>query len=90
MIAFNVHAALGKSINGKKSTIPIRKLALPTQIVQFQMMPGKTDTLSMVCDQGWQLSFRIHSAETLVIPSLKFDVNLVGSPSSMYSNHIAY
>ena len=44
----------------------------------------------MVCDKGWQLSFRIHSAESLVIPSLKFDVNMVGNPASMYSNHISY
>lgn len=88
--AFNIHGTLGKSINGTRSLSPVRKLALPTQIVQFKMVPGLAGTLSMICDQGWQISFRIHSAETLVIPSLKFDVNLVGNPATMHTNHLAY
>lgn len=90
IVAFNLHGTLGRSINGVNSATRIPRLALPTQIVQFQMMAGKTDTLSMICDRGWQLSFRIHSAESNVIPSLKFDVNLIGNPNSIYSHHIAY
>ncbi|MDB5122547.1 MAG: restriction endonuclease [Mucilaginibacter sp.] len=90
IIAFNLHGNLGRSINGVRGVTSIPRLNLPTQIVQFQMMAGKTDTLSMICNQGWQLSFRIHSAESLVIPSLKFDINLIGHPNSMYSHHLPY
>lgn len=90
ILAFNLHGSFGRSINGIKGISNIPKLALPTQIIQFQMMPGKTDTLSMVCNHGWQLSFRMHSAETLVVPSLKFDVNLISNPTTMYSHHIPY
>lgn len=86
VLAFNIHGTLGKG----KGIAPVPKLALPTEIIRFQMMTGKTDTLSMICSEGWQLSFRIHNAETLVVPSLKFDVNLVGNPNTMYSNHIPY
>lgn len=90
ILAFNLHGTLGRGIGGVRPMVNIPRLVLPTQIVQFQMMAGKTDTLSMICDWGWQLSFRIHSAETLVIPSLKFDINLVGHPNSIYSHHIPY
>ncbi|MBS1772413.1 MAG: HaeIII family restriction endonuclease [Bacteroidetes bacterium] len=90
IFAFNLHGTLGRSINGLRGISNIPKLMLPTQIVQFQMMQGKTDTLSMICDKGWQLSFRIHNATTKVEASLKFDVNLEGVPNSMYSNHIPY
>lgn len=90
ILAFNLHSTLGKSIGGKRPVTPIPRLILPTQLIQFKMMPGRTDTLSMILDQGWQLSFRIHSAESLVVASLKFDVNLVGNPATMYSHHIPY
>ena len=90
ILAFNIHGTLGRSIGGNRPVTPISRLILPTQLIQFQMMPGKSDTLSMVFDRGWQLSFRLHSAETLVIPSLKFDVNLVGNPATMYSHHVGY
>lgn len=90
IMAFNLHGTLGKNIGSIRSASPIPKLALPTQIIQFQMQEGSKDTLSMISNQGWQLSFRIHNAESLVVASLKFDVNLVGNPNSMYTNHISY
>lgn len=90
VLAFNIHNTLGSPINGIRPVGNVRRLVLPTQIVRMEMMPGKTDTLSMICDQGWQISFRIHSAESLVSPSLKFDINLVGNPATMYSHHIPY
>jgi hypothetical protein len=90
ILAFNQNGTLGKGISGIRPTTPIPRLTLPTQLIQIQMKQGSTNTLEMVLDQGWQLSFRIHSAATLVETSLKFDVNLVGNPASMYSNHIVY
>ena len=90
ILAFNLHGTLSRSINSIRPATHIPRLTLPTRIIQFQMLPGSTDTLSVVLDHGWQLSFRIHSAETKVIASLKFDVNLVGRPNSMYSHHISY
>jgi hypothetical protein len=37
----------------------------------------------MYFDKGWQISFRIHNASTMVEPSLKFDINIVGLPSNL-------
>jgi hypothetical protein len=90
IVAFNIHGTLGSGISGHRPSTPVPKLKLPTMITHFQMAGGKSDTLSMICDKGWQLSFRIHNASTLVEPSLKFDVNLVGNPSAIYSHHIPY
>ncbi|MEG2575602.1 MAG: HaeIII family restriction endonuclease [Christensenella sp.] len=36
-------------------------------------------------DGGWQFSFRIHNAATLVEPSLKFDVQIIGMPVTIIS-----
>lgn len=40
-------------------------------------------TVEMILDNGWQLSFRIHSASTKVEPSLKFDVQFISMPVSV-------
>ena len=48
------------------------------------------DTLVMTFDQGWQISFRIHSASTMIEPSLEFDINLVGLPTAMSRHVIDY
>lgn len=49
----------------------------------LEFKPGSTNTVEMFLDNGWQLSFRIHSASTKVEPSLKFDVQFIGMPTSV-------
>lgn len=86
---FNLHGTLGLKA-GKQQPIPLpAKLPLPTKIHAFDFADTET-TLMMVCDAGWQISFRIHSASTLVESSLKFDVTLVGHPSSLVSQESAW
>jgi len=55
-------------------------LPLPTRIIEISMKPSSSNTLIVTFDQGWQISFRIHNASSRVEPSLKFDINIVGSP----------
>ena len=43
------------------------------------------NTVEVVCDEGWQISMRIHNASSRVEPSLKFDVQLISFPSSVYA-----
>ena len=49
---------------------------LPTRIENIAMVPRSTTKMMLVLDGGWRVTFRIHSAEKYVIPSLKFDVQL--------------
>ena len=51
--------------------------------VALEFKPGSTNTVEMFLDNGWQLSFRIHNASTKVEPSLKFDVQFIGMPTSV-------
>lgn len=66
------------------------RLPLPTRIIEISRKPTSKTTLIMTFDNGWQLSFRIHNASTLVEPSLKFDINIIGLPSSVSRNVIKY
>ncbi len=63
------------------------KLPIPNKLIDISMKENSETTLFMVFDKGWQISFRIHSASTIVEPSLKFDIEPVGFPSGI-SRHI--
>lgn len=84
---FNFNETLNKSIHGIQPDVRLEKLRLPSRIVEIDFRQGELEasstTLDMICDAGWQLSFRLHNASTLVEASLKFDVNLIGRPNNL-------
>ena len=83
--AFNMRGTLNKrGINHKpKKEIPIT--CLPTRIVHMGFVPERKNIVEIYMDEGWQFSFRIHSASTIVESSLKFDVQIVGMPTTIIS-----
>lgn len=82
--AVNLHGTLGQpDSDGNKSDREIPTTNLPTRIVSIDMKPGSDNTVELYLDEGWQFSFRIHSAKTLVEPSLKFDIQLIGMPATL-------
>ena len=66
------------------------RLNLPDRIIEVALKPKSKTTVSMILDQGWQLSFRIHNARSIIEPSLKFDINLVGCPNQLTTHSIPY
>lgn len=88
--AFNLNGTLSKSINKTKSSYPVNKLKLPTRIIEFNFKPNSKNTLILTFDEGWQISFRIHSASSKVESSLKFDINIIGQPQSLYTHHLNF
>ena len=66
------------------------KLPMPTRIVEFRREPSRVATAVLTLDHGWQLSFRLHNANAEIEPSLKFDIQLVGSPEEMGNYTIPY
>ena len=80
---FNMHGALNKPSEMKISAITVPVVELPTRLVALEFKPDSENTVEMYLDNGWQLSFRIHSAKRTVEPSLKFDVQFIGMPVSV-------
>ena len=81
--SYNLHGTLNKNSESKKASIRIPLASLPTRIVSLDFVPGKTNTVDLYMDGGWQFSFRIHNAETYVAPTLKFDIQIVGMPTAI-------
>lgn len=86
--AFNIEGELNRPFDGVKSHYKIPVINLPTRIVEFEMMEGSSNTLNMILNKGWEVSFRIHNASSKVEQSLKFDIQLLGNPPILFSHHI--
>jgi hypothetical protein len=82
---YNLRGTLNKPSreNKPKVIVPIAKL--PTRIISLDFKLQSNNTIELYLDEGWQFSFRIHNASTLVENSLKFDIQIVGMPASIIS-----
>lgn len=86
--AFNIGGKLNQTVNGRKPVIKTDVVKLPTRIIEFEFKDNSDTTLMMILDEGWQISFRIHSASTYIETSLKFDINLIGNPPILFTQHL--
>lgn len=83
--AINIAGTLNQSSGSKKAITKVPILKMPTQFYHIGFKNGSDNTIEVVCDEGWQISMRIHSASSKIEPSLKFDVKLISLPSSVHT-----
>ena len=86
--AYNLHGTLNLPFENIKPKAKIQKLKLPTRLIEVIYQENSKTTLLVTLNEGWQISFRIHNASSRIEPSLKFDINLVSAPHSLFSNQL--
>lgn len=86
--AFNLNGGLNKPYQKQQPKAKIPLITFPHRIIEFAFKQDSDNTLEMILDEGWSISFRIHSASTLLESSLKFDVKLTGNPPILFSQHL--
>lgn len=86
--AYNLHGTLNQSFEKINPKAKIPRLKLPTRLIEVVYENNSKTTLIVSLNEGWQISFRIHNASSRVEPSLKFDINLISAPHTLFSNHI--
>src|SRR5690554_1314909 len=86
--AYNLSGTLNLPFENVKPKARIPKLKLPSRLIEIVYQDNSTTTLLVSLNEGWQISFRIHNASSRVEPSLKFDINLVSAPHTLFTNHI--
>ena len=87
--AYNLHGTLNLSFKDVKPKLKIQKLKLPNRLIEVIYNENYQTTLLVTLTEGWQISFRIHNASSRIEPSLKFDINLVSAPHSLFTNHLS-
>lgn len=78
--SFNMYGTLNLPSKVQEPAIKVPTITLPTQLLCIGIKPKSNTTVYMCFDNGWQFSFRIHNAEKIATPSLKFDIQIVGMP----------
>lgn len=79
----NINGTLNQSNGTKKALVDVPVMKLPSKFYEIGFKDGQKNTIVVVCDQGWNISMRIHNASSKIEPSLKFDVQLMAMPSSV-------
>lgn len=88
--SFNVHGFLNQPSKIKVSAFSVPLVQLPTELVAMRYKTGSKNTVEMYMNNGWELSFRIHSASSKVEPSLKFDIQFMGMPATIFTISCAW
>jgi len=86
--AYNLHGTLNLSSETVKPKLKIQRLKLPNRLIEIVYQDNSQTTLLVSLTEGWQISFRIHNASSRIEPSLKFDINLVSAPHTLFVNHL--
>ena len=85
---YNLHGTLNLPFQNQKPKAKISKLDFPTRLVEIVFLEDSKTTLMAYFNKGWTISFRLHNASSRVEPSLKFDINLVSAPYSLFTTQI--
>ncbi len=86
--AFNLYGSLNQSLGVKKPKAKVTKVKLPDRLIEIVYKNNSKTTLLITLNEGWQFSCRIHSASSTIETSLKFDINLVSTPSSLFTTQL--
>jgi len=80
---FNLHGTLNKPSKNNAPKIVIPRSSLPKRFLYIGFYKNRNNTVEICMDEGWHFTFRIHNASTFVEPSLKFDVQIIGIPTTI-------
>lgn len=84
IVPYNLYGTLNRSSSLSKPNRTILNTEFPSDIVDLSLKKDSQTTVILTMNKGWSISFRIHNASSTVEPSLKFDIQLVGQPSSLF------
>ena len=87
--AYNIHGTLNLPFKNIEPKFKTPKVNLPNKIIDVAFKKNSKTTLIVQLDNDWELSFRIHNASSRIEPSLKFDINLLKAPKSLFKNTLS-
>lgn len=67
---------------------PVPRISFPRRLIAVHFPPGRHGVLHLYFDRGFSFSLRLHNASRRYERSLKFDIQALGLPQSLYSHHL--
>lgn len=87
--AYNLHGSLNLPFENIEPKFKTPRINLPDEIIDISFKNKSKTTLIVTFNNDWKLSFRIHNASSRIEPSLKFDINLLKAPNSLFRNTLS-
>ena len=87
--AYNLHGTLNLPFKNIQPKFNTPKIGLPNKILDISFKENSKNTLIVKFNNDWILSFRIHNASSRIEPSLKFDINLLKAPKTLFTNKLS-
>ena len=85
---FNLNNTLNLPFKNINSKYKIPKVLLPTKIEKIDFKKDSKNTIILEMNNDWIISFRIHNASSKVEASLKFDIQLLKYPKTLFKNKL--
>ena len=86
--AYNLYGTLNLPFQDIQPKFMTPQVTLPSEILDISYKNKSQTTLIVTFNNDWTLFFRIHNASSKIEPSLKFDINLINSPHSLFINKL--
>ena len=83
--SYNLRGTFNRQGKKRKRSVELLTSTLPARIVSLEYKTDSKNTLELYFNSGWQFSFRIHNASNKVESSLKFDIQIIGMPTTIIS-----
>ncbi|CAC9499621.1 type II restriction endonuclease [uncultured Gammaproteobacteria bacterium] len=87
--AYNLYGTLNLPFQDIQPKFNTPQITPPSEILDISYKQNSQTTLIVTFNNEWTLSFRIHNASSRVEPSLKFDINLINAPHSLFINKLS-
>jgi len=87
--AYNLRGTLNLPFQDIVPKFKTPKINFPDKIINIDFKKNSKTTLIVEFNNDWKLSFRIHNASSRIEPSLKFDINLLNAPNSLFTNTLS-
>jgi hypothetical protein len=87
--AYNLYGTLNIPFQDIEPKFKTPQINLPDKIIGIAFKGNSKTTLIVEFNNDWKLSFRIHNASLRIEPSLKFDINLLKTPNSLFINKLS-
>lgn len=87
--AYNLYGTLNLPFQNVQPKFKTPKITLPSEVLDISYKVNSQTTLIVTFNNDWVLPFRIHNASSRIEPSLKFDINLITAPHSLFINKLS-
>ena len=65
-----------------------KKMSIPKKLMSTEIVENSFDTIKISLNSEWLIKARLHNAESKIVPSLKFDIEIISWPKKNWTTRL--